>query len=197
MRVRKNVMARGQSGQSLVETVFAMPLVLLLVFNAINFACFFLVFLNISVAPRAGVEYAMLGGQTPGTNGLATASGPAITTASYLTYQDMTGAIHSPGTIARVQVCSKSLGFANGIANCSTCTSSTGTCTAAAAGNPAPAADSEPAKFVLQRVDVTYTFTPLLPQALFNLTILAIPECTGTSNVTCVFHRQVSMRAMD
>ena len=192
------ILFRGkQSGQSLVETVLAMPVLLLLVFNAINFGYFFLVTLNLSVAPRAGVEYSMLGGQTPGTNGLATASGTANTTASYITYQDMTGAIASPGS-ATVQVCSKSLAFTGGTAQCSTCSSSTATCSGAGTGSPAPDADPEPTKFVLQRVDVTYTFAPLLPPALFNLTILAIPSCTSSGgNVTCVFHRQVSMRAMD
>jgi hypothetical protein len=197
MRNSRVVFTSKQSGQSLVETVLAMPVLLLLVFNGINFAYFFLMTLNLSVAPRAGVEYSMLGGETPGTNGLATATGAANTTASYITYQDMTGAISSPGN-ARIQVCSKALGFSGGTAQCSVCTSSTGTCTGAGPGSPAPDADPEPTKFVLQRVDVTYTFTPLLPPALFNLTILAIPSCTSSGgNVSCVFHRQVSMRAMD
>jgi hypothetical protein len=141
------------------------------------------------------VEYAMLGGQTPGINGLATA-----TSAADLTYRDVTGAISSPSS-ATIKVCTKKLGFdaATGTAKCSTCTGGVGgTCGPVANGNTAVDNDIEPTKFVLQRVDITYTFTPLLPPALFNLTVLAIPSCTSSGgNVSCTFHRQVSMRAMD
>ena len=169
-----------------------LPIFLLVLFNAVNFGYFFLITLNLSTAPRSGVEYAMLGGQTPGINGLATA-----TSAADLTYRDVTGAISSPGT-ATIKVCTKQLGFTAGVAKCSTCTGGVGgTCAGAVAGNGTDV-DNEPANFVMQRVDMTYTFVPLLPPALFNLTVLAIPSCTSSGgSVSCTFHRQVSMRAMD
>lgn len=48
----------------------------------------------------------------------------------------------------------------------------------------ANAVDPEPG-FVLNRVDVTYTVSPLIPGAVFNLIL--------PSNMS--FHRQVSMRS--
>jgi hypothetical protein len=79
---------------------------------------------------------------------------------------------------AQVQVCTKKLGLsAPGTANC----------TQFGGGSfPSPAADPEPNAFVLHRVDVKYTVTPLIPGTLFGLIM-----------PTTTFHRQVSMRAMD
>ena len=54
-----------ESGQSLIETALILPLLLLLAFNAINFGYFFFVALNITSAPRSGVQYAILGGASP------------------------------------------------------------------------------------------------------------------------------------
>jgi Flp pilus assembly protein TadG len=194
--MRRRTAVRGDSGQSMIETLLMLPIMLLVLFNAINFGYFFLITLNLSTATRSGVEYAMLGGRTPGDNGLV-----KPTEAANATYQDIFGAIGSPYGAA-VKICTKQLGYAAGVANCATCTGAqTGsTCTGNAAGNAADV-DNEgasPRNFVLQRVDITYTFSPLLPPALFNLTVLAIPSCTSTGgNVSCVFHRHVSMRAMD
>ena len=62
---------------------------------------------------------------------------------------------------------------------------------------PAPDADPEAPLFVLHRVDITYTFSPLIDARLFNLILLATPVCSGSgAGVACTFHRQVSMRAM-
>ncbi|MGH9502109.1 MAG: TadE/TadG family type IV pilus assembly protein [Terriglobales bacterium] len=192
MYTRKKTFARPESGQSLVETVLMMPVMLLVLFNALNFGYFFLVTLNLSTAPRSGVEYSMLGGQSPGTIGLATA-----TSAADLTYRDVTGAISSPGG-ATVKVCTKKLGFAAGVASCAICNGGVGGGCGAAANGNAGDNDNEPASFVMQRIDITYTFVPLLPPALFNLTVLAIPQCTSSGgSVSCTFHRHVSMRAID
>ena len=43
MNIRKIAAAGGQSGQSLVETVLMLPLLLLLLLNAVNFGYFFFV----------------------------------------------------------------------------------------------------------------------------------------------------------
>jgi Flp pilus assembly protein TadG len=198
MRTRKTVFAGSQSGQSIVETVLMLPLLLLVLLNAVNFGYFYLVALNLTSASRAGALYAMLGSSTPAGTALPPAAGTSTLTASYLTYQDLTGALGSPGN-ARIQVCSASLGV-NGTgstqtANCATCTNST-TC-AAAAGNPAPDSDPEAPAFVLNRVDVTYTFIPLIPGTPFGLALLPLSACASNNgSVTCTFHRQLSMRAM-
>lgn len=172
------------SGQSLIETALLIPLVLLITFNAINFGYFYFVALHLSAAPRSGVEYSIQGFSTPSADGSSggalPSAGPttSTTSVSWLVYQDMAG-LHNSSS-ASVQVCTKLLGTsAPGTANCTQFPSGS--------TFPAPAADPEPATFVLNRVDVTYTVTPLIPVAAFGLTLT--PSAT--------FHRQVSMRAMD
>ena len=166
-----------EGGQSLVETALVLPLFLLITFNAVNFGYFFFVAVNLASAPREGVEYSIQGFATPSELNLA-AAGPSSDSASvsWLTYQDM-AALHLSAN-AQVQVCTKLLG-----------TSAPGTANCAQFGGgsfPTPAADPEPGAFVLHRVDVNYTVTPLIPGGLFGLII-----------PTSTFHRQVSMRAMD
>ncbi len=63
MRTRRIV--RESAGQALIETALMLPLILLLVLNCVNFGYFFIVALNLTVAPRSGVEYSILGFQTP------------------------------------------------------------------------------------------------------------------------------------
>lgn len=200
MRVLRPSMRHREAGQSLLETALITPLMLLIILNVVNFGYFFVVALNIAAAPRTGVLYGIKGFATPGSPSLPPAGPPSGTdTISYLSQQDLTGAISAP-TGASLQVCTQVLGF-NGTggsqkANCTTCTGTT--CGSTGTGSPAPAADPESPTFVLHRVDTTYTFSPLIPGTPFGLALLPIPVCTaGGGNVSCVFHRQVSMRAMN
>jgi len=202
MRTRRPPFTRCSSGQSMVETALILPLLLMVIFNAVNFGYFFLVALNLAAAPRSGALYSIQGFSSPGALGLPAASPASVrTTVSYLTYQDMTGALRSPSN-ATVQVCTKSLGVnnpltANQTAKCVTCTNASA-CSGAGTGNPAPAADPEAPYFVLNRVDVTYTFTPLIPGTPFGLTLLPASICSsGGGTISCTFHRQISMRALD
>jgi Flp pilus assembly protein TadG len=176
-----------------------LPLLLLVLLNAVNFGYFYLVTLNLTSAARSGALYAMLGSSTPAGTALPPAAGTSTLTASYLTYQDLTGAVNAPGS-ARIQVCSAGLGVigtgSTQTAKCATCTNST-TCGAAGAGSPAPDSDPEAPDFVLNRVDVTYTFTPLIPGTPFGLGLLPLSACSlSGGSVSCTFHRQLSMRAM-
>ena len=200
LRVQASALARCSRGQSLVETVLLMPLMLLIVLNVINFGYFFVVAVNLAAAPRSGVEYSILGFATPGSLSLPAAGPPSTTTSvSYLSQQDLTGAINAP-TGATLQVCSPTIGLSGtGSTQTSRCVSCTGSsCGAAGAGNPAPASDPEAPNFVLNRVDVTYTFSPLIPGTPFGLALLPISACSSSGgNVTCTFHRQVSMRVMN
>ncbi len=200
MRIGKQALRRCTSGQALLETALVLPLLLALIFNAINFGYFFLVALNVSAAPRSGVLYSILGSASPGGPVLpnvkpSIAPSSDITTVSYLTYSDMIGALATP-TGASIQICSKVLGVASNKANCVTCTGFNTACSAAAAGSGAlaPDADPEPTQFVLNRVDVTYSFKPIIPGTPFGIALMPSTICSGG---TCTFHRQVSMRAMD
>jgi Flp pilus assembly protein TadG len=184
---------RESRGQAMVETALMLPFLLGLVFNVVNFGYFFLMAINLAAAPRSGALYSILGASTPIGVDLAD-PGPTTSpiSVSFLTLGDLTGAIGNGGS-ARVQVCTAKSGVSG---------SGTSLLTVCSQYNSSPSytpdPDPEAPSFVLNRVDVTYTFRPPLDQRLFNLVLLATPVCTGTGgSVTCTFHRQVSMRVMN
>ncbi len=205
MSIRKTGVARSTSGQSIVETVLMLPLLLLLLLNAVNFGYFFFTIVNLTATTRNGLEYAVMGFETPSAESLPS-SGPATgatgpLTVTYLTQQDMTGALYNP-TGASVQVCTQTNlsggrgtngSGANLKTNCITCTG--GTCGSVNTGatGQVPDPDPEAPTFILGRVDVTYTFFPLIPGRPFNIALLA---ACGSGN-SCSFHRYAEMRIMN
>jgi Flp pilus assembly protein TadG len=197
-------------GQSLVETALMLPFLLFLVLNAVNFGYFFLMMINLTGASRTAGIYTVMGSSTPVASALPP-SGPStnLLSVTYLTQQDLTGAVGNP-TSPAVQVCSpiNINGSGSGVngsgtsqkSNCMTCTGTS--CAAVGTGSPAPDTDPEntatTTPFVLSRVDINYTFTPLIPGSVFNIPLLAAPICTSSGgNVTCTFHRMVEMRSMN
>jgi hypothetical protein len=202
MSIRRNGMTRVQSGQSIVETVLMMPILLLFLLNAINFGYFFLTITNLAAAPRIGVEYSIMGGATPSAIQLP-ATGPAANalSSSFLTYEDMRGALNAPTANASVQVCSPSGGMVNpgtttAKAACNTYAGAGVTFTFPAAQvDPELNAGSTAPAFVLHQVDVAYKFTPLIPGTPFNILLLTFPTCDA--NGVCVLHRQSVMRGMN
>jgi Flp pilus assembly protein TadG len=164
----------SEKGQGLIEAAVILPFMFLLLFNAINFAYFFYIAINISSAPRDGVTYAIQGFQTPDQVSL-----PTTTSISDLVYGNLTNGLTN-GANTPVQVCSASKGVAANLALCDNYPNgSTVTYT--------PDPDPEAPKFVLNRVDVTYTIQPLIAGQPFGIRLL--PSFT--------VHRQVSMRALD
>jgi hypothetical protein len=197
---------RNTRGQSLVETVLMLPLLLLVVCNVVNLGYFFLVIVNLTGAARTATMYSVEGSATPAASQLPSSGGGSPTTSllsvTYLAFQDMTGALWNP-TGATVQVCSpininaSSSGVngtgANQKANCETCTSGSG-CSTAGIGSPSPSADPEAPTFVLNQVDITYTFSTLIPGTIFNIPLQASALCNSG---TCQFVRSARMRAMN
>ena len=181
-------------GQSLIETALVLPLLLLMAFNAINFGYFFFAAINLAAAPRNAVVYSVQGFATPGQLVLPKA-GPACAggtstdkSVSTLTYNDITGVLPtSSGTpcpnVARVQVCSESVGLRGSGSSLKT------SCVQYGPGSQSWTPDSDPEApgFVLNRVDIVYTVQPLIPASIFGLSLL--PSLN--------FHRQVSMREMN
>ena len=194
---------RDSRGQSLVETALTVPLLVLLVLNVVNFGYFFWVTTNLTAASRSATLYAIMGGASPSVSQqLPPAGSPSnVLSISYLTVQDMTGPLAGP-TTASIQVCSPSNlngsnagvngSGANQKSNCATCTGST--CGAVGTGSPAPSADPEAPTFVLNRVDIVYTFQPLIQGTLFTLPLNAAGMCNSGS---CTFVRHVEMRSMN
>lgn len=183
---------RSDGGQNLIEVALVTPFLLLIALNAINFGYYFFVAVNIAAAPRHAVEYAVQGPATP-YGGSLPSPGPAsaATSVSALAYADIQNSLPAY-TSATVQVCSKTVGALNNAGlstqttKCCATTNSSSVCTTGGGSFPAPSADPESPAFVLQRVDIKYTVTPLIPGTTFGIQLL--PSFT--------FHQQVSMRAM-
>src|SRR6266481_6842953 len=97
---------KGQEGQSLVETAIAMPLLLAVAFNIINWGYLWFMLLALSAAPRMGAQYATQGGAA------GTATAPGTTTVSNLVYDNLTNAISGATTSnAAVRVCTSAKGI--------------------------------------------------------------------------------------
>lgn len=208
MRI-SNHSRRNSRGQSLVETALMLPLLLLLVCNVVNLGYFFLVIVNLTGASRTSTMYSIEGSATPAASQLPSSGGASPATnllsVTYLAFQDMTGALWNP-TGATLQVCSPinvNAGTGSGVntqggqqlANCETCDTTSG-CVAANgySGNPAPSADPEQPTFVLNQVDIHYTFSTLIPGTIFNIPLQASAMCNSG---TCTFIRSARMRAMN
>jgi Flp pilus assembly protein TadG len=171
-------LSRGEGGQSLLETAFSMPLLLGIAFNLINMGYFWFMVLALSAAPRQGVQYATQGGQASGTN-----SAPGTAAVRDLVYENLTNGIHGVTTSnAAVRVCTSAKGVTG------TGTSQVAQCDSygPAFGYSAIVADPEAPIYVLDRVDVEYTVTPVIPGSAFNVIL--------PSNLK--FARHVSMRSL-
>jgi Flp pilus assembly protein TadG len=166
----------SDKGQGLIEAAVILPFLFLLLFNAINFAYYFYVALNLAQAPRDAVEYSIQGFQTSASLDLASA-----TTVSTVTYANLTGLPNASNT--PTQVCTAANGV-NSVTHKANCTQFPVGSTTSWAIDADP---DEPGKFVLNRVDVQYTVQPLIAGSPFGIKLLP----------SLVFHRQVSMRAID
>ena len=161
-----------------------LPLLLTLIFNAVNIAYFSYAVLNLSNAAAQGSEYSIQG--QSGNIGLARL--PSATAVSGLMVDGFKGAVSSASAAnTSVRVCSAAIGI-----NSSGTSSQVPLCTVSYGGGSFPAvgasdADPEAPSFVLNRVDMQYTVTPLIPGGVFN--VVLPPSLT--------LHRTVYMRVME
>lgn len=154
-------------GQALVEFALILPMVLLLIVNAVNFGAFLFAWITVANGARAGAQYMVQGRATVGTPTLATAA--QITT---LITSDVSSLLNRASLAVRV--CKNN----NGVQTCS------------GPGAYTAPADPEPTKYVLMSVDVTYTYKPLLP--LWDFAALGIHATLPATTI----HRQASMRML-
>jgi Flp pilus assembly protein TadG len=151
-RIGSKYRRSNQDGQSLLETAIAIPLLLGIAFNLINFGYFWFMVLSLSAIPRHGVEFSAQGG-------LPSGSAPTATQISNLVFDNMTNGVHGATTSnTAVRVC---IG-----GNCSSF--------GAAFTFPTPPGDPEaPTLFSLNRVDVEYNVTPIISGSAFNVVLPA------------------------
>jgi Flp pilus assembly protein TadG len=173
-------------GQATIEMALVLPLLLGLTFNTVNFGYFFLMAVNLSAAPRSGALYSILGFATPSGPGL-----PTTADVNTLTLGDLTGAVYNAAS-AQVQVCTAQKGTTSTPPIVTLCDQFNGF----TASTP-PEDPESGSPFLLNQVDIIYTFTPLIDRRLFNLILLGTPYCSSSGTVTCTFHRKVLMRAMN
>jgi hypothetical protein len=176
----------SHSGQSLLETALLIPVVLLIALNAINLGYYAIVCIHLASAPREGVEYSIQGSATPSSMSLPDASGSGTLSVSTLAFQDMVTLKGSSS--AKMRICSVTAVSGTPLINPGA-TNQTTNCASfnGAATFSGPDSDPESPLFTLNRVDVQYTVTPLIPGSPFG--ILTLPNYN--------FHRQVSMRAIN
>lgn len=161
--------ASGANGQALVEFALTVPLLFLLMVNAVNFGGWLYSWITVGNAARAGADYAALSGDS--------VDYPATPTAANVVslVQSETSALpHWSSTNPTVTVCQKYIAAVNLLHSTSACP----------AGVTAPPDDPEPTFYVILAVDVTYTYTPFIP--LFPYA--TIPAST--------IHRRAVMRVL-
>jgi len=158
---------RSQRGQGLIEFALLVPILFLLVVNAVNFGAFLFAWITIANAARAGAQY--------WAEGSAAVSKPTPATAAQVTAlvtQDISSLLARSSL--QVRVCSNN----NTVVTCT------------GAGSNVPPADPEPLTFISTTVDVTYTWQPPIP--IWSFAALGIYATLPTTTI----HRQTVMRML-
>jgi Flp pilus assembly protein TadG len=161
---------RGSSGNSLLEFALVLPLLFVLIINAVNFGGMLYAWICVSNAARTGADYMVRGGATVGSPGLPT--GAAVSSVVTGDLQALPN--KAPGAVV---VC--------------VCTDNNGTTSRYPPGCAGvPEADPEPTYFVSGSVDVTYTYVPFIP--LWSFPKLGISATLPPTTI----HRQASARLL-
>jgi Flp pilus assembly protein TadG len=161
--------AKMTSGQALVEYALILPLLFLLIVNAVNFGAFFFDWITVANAARAGVQYAVLGSAS--NDSPLSASGSQVHT---LISDDMSSLVN-PSSMT-VSICKNNNGLVTALwGDCS---------------SSAPPVDPQAPSYVLTTVDVNYTYAPLVP--LFDFPGLGIHATMPPRTI----HRRAVMRAI-
>lgn len=160
----------GTEGQSLVEFALVLPLLFLLIINAVNFGGFIYAWITVANAARAGAQFYVLGAASAASPKQATA-----TTLQTLITNDVSSLPNSASVV--VSACTK-VGTA-------TPTALLGTCPASVPADP------EAPLYASAAVDVTYTYQPFIP--LFDFPNLGIHATLPPTTI----HRQAVMRVLN
>lgn len=166
--------ANNEAGQSLIEFALMVPLIFLLIINAINFGGFFYAWVTMSSATRIGAQYEILGS--------ASATSPQLATASTLS------------TIITAETSSLPSSATYCLNTNSTSSAVTGTCSLpsgfASSTFPSIPADPEAPTYELVALDTYYTYTPFIP--LFSFPVLGVYATIPPTQI----HQRTLMRVI-
>ena len=162
---------RSRRGASLVEFALILPLIFVLIVNAVNYGTFLYAWITVANAARTGAQYMVLGPASVGTGsgGLKFATSAQIqaliaSDISSLPNQaslDVKVCTNNGGTIQKTEL--------------ETAACSIGTCAGVACADPE---GGTPALFVLATVDVTYCYQAPIP--FFDFPKLGFaPRCSS------------------
>lgn len=151
----------------MIEFAMMLPLLFLVIVNAVNFGGFLFDWITVANAARAGAQYWVLGSAAVATPTPATPG--QVTT---LVTNDVTSLPGRSSLIVRV------------------CKNNNGTVTCTGTGSLAPPVDPEPSTFILTTVDVTYTYQPPIP--LWNFGGLGMHATLPPTTI----HRRAVMRML-
>lgn len=144
--MRRMIGGESRRGASLVELALILPLLFLLIVNAVNFGAFLHAVITVANAARTGADYMVMGGASVG--------GPAPPDPTLLVIPlvraDCSSLLNKAAGALTVRVCTNNSSGGTPTVTCSDGTTS------------APA-DPEPDSYVAGSVDVTYTYQPLIP----------------------------------
>ena len=157
----------GENGQALVELGLAIPLMFYLIVLSINFAGWLSAWIHVGNAARAVANYAALGPSSAGSP--ITPTSAAITA---LIATDLGSLPNYSSTNPSVIVCWNQNGTSINIV---------GTCSS-------PSADNEASTFIAISVDLTFTYSPMIPVFTFSKEGIGLPLIPST------IHRRIVMR---
>ena len=136
---------RSQSGSSLVEFALLIPLLFLLIVNAVNFGGFFYAWITVANAARTGAQYRIMGGA------MVSSPTPPSSGQVYSAISQDVASLPNISSLA-VRVCTNTAG--------TIACNSTGTGTFS---NPPADTRPEANLYVMSWVDVQYTYRPFIP----------------------------------
>ncbi len=158
---------RSRGGQALIEFALLVPMLFLLIVNAVNFGAFLFAWITVANAARAGAQY--------WAQGSAAVTSPTTPTAAQVTALvtgDISSLLGRASLIVRV------------------CTNNNGAVACTGTGSSTAPADPEPLTYISTSVDVTYTYQPPIP--LWDFTALGIHATLPSTTI----HRQAVMRLL-
>ena len=170
----------GTEGQSLIEFALVVPLLFLLIVNAVNFGAFIYAWITVANAARAGAQYAALGASSV-RNPAEPSSADVVT----LVQNETVSLLNYSSTNPSVTACENDNGTSSLLLSPGTA------CPAGTAPPQDPEVQAGTRTYSTVAVDVTYTYSPLIP--VFDFPNLGIHATLPSTTI----HRRSVMRKLN